>query len=195
MLDHRAGRGFGSSASAGRAMGCRACGTNPSGRAAPEGVPNRQGPRHSRSSSRHVLVAKILRITCRFTGKSQIFRPAECRDRSLEPWQTGSAAALLVGWSRCRQGLAEQCLSPHRSCSPTTPPTPIPVLDPGRGRTKTGRFLGLCPRPTGPGAGLTRPAAVYFYSPEPSRPNVPASHLTNFKGVPSGRRLSRLRAA
>src|SRR6516225_1148817 len=43
--------------------------------------------------------------------------------------------------------------------------TPIPVLDPGRGRTKTGR-LWVYTRDDRPWGGPDPPAAVYFYSPD-----------------------------
>src|SRR5258706_15875334 len=43
--------------------------------------------------------------------------------------------------------------------------TPIPVLDPGRGRTKTGR-LWVYARDDRPWSGPEPPAAVYFYSPD-----------------------------
>lgn len=59
--------------------------------------------------------------------------------------------------------------------------TPIPVLDPGRGRTKTGR-LWVYARDQRAWAGPAPPAAVYFYEPD-RRAERPASHLQNFKGV------------
>jgi transposase len=59
--------------------------------------------------------------------------------------------------------------------------TPIPVLDPGRGRTKTGR-LWVYTRDDRPWAGPDPPAAVYFYSPD-RRAERPASHLGTFSGV------------
>jgi transposase len=59
--------------------------------------------------------------------------------------------------------------------------TPIPVLDPGRGRTKTGR-LWVYARDDRPWAGLDPPAAVYFYSPD-RKAERPASHLSGFRGV------------
>ena len=59
--------------------------------------------------------------------------------------------------------------------------TTLPVLDPGRGRTKTGRLwcYAVDDRPwCGPG----HPAAAYFYSED--RKNVrPAGHLAGFRGV------------
>ena len=59
--------------------------------------------------------------------------------------------------------------------------TPIPVLDPGRGRTKTGR-LWVYARDERPWGGPDPPAAVYFCSPD-RKAERPASHLGQFKGV------------
>ena len=59
--------------------------------------------------------------------------------------------------------------------------TPIPVLDPGRGRTKTGR-LWVYARDDRPWAGPDPPAAVYFYSSD-RKAERPASHLQGFRGV------------
>ena len=59
--------------------------------------------------------------------------------------------------------------------------TPIPVLDPGRGRTKTGR-LWVYARDDRPWAGSDPPAAVYYYSPD-RKAERPASHLGGFRGV------------
>jgi len=60
--------------------------------------------------------------------------------------------------------------------------TPIPVLDPGRGRTKTGR-LWVYAREQRPWSGPEPPAAVYLYAPD-RKAQRPASHLEDFKGVP-----------
>lgn len=59
--------------------------------------------------------------------------------------------------------------------------TPIPVLDPGRGRTKTGR-LWVYARDDRPWNGPDPPAAVYFYSAD-RKAERPASHLDRFRGV------------
>jgi transposase len=72
--------------------------------------------------------------------------------------------------------------------------TPIPVLDRGRGRTKTGR-LWVYARDDRPWSGADPPAAVYLYSPD-RRAERPASHLAKFKvvvqvdGYPGFERLS-----
>src|ERR1700682_1637591 len=59
--------------------------------------------------------------------------------------------------------------------------TPIPVLDPGRGRTKTGR-LWVYTRDDRPWVGPDPPAAVYFYSPD-RKAERPGAHLEGFRGV------------
>ncbi len=59
--------------------------------------------------------------------------------------------------------------------------TPIPVLDPGAGKTKTGRFwaYGHDDRPW---QGPRPPAVVYLYS-DNRKGEHPAEHLAGFKGV------------
>ncbi len=58
--------------------------------------------------------------------------------------------------------------------------TPVPVLAPGRGSTKTGRLWAYV-RDERPHGGQ-RPAAVYFYSPD-RKGEHPQTHLKSFKGV------------
>lgn len=59
--------------------------------------------------------------------------------------------------------------------------TTVPVLDPGRGRTKTGR-LWVYTRDQRPWQGQAPPAAVYIY--EPDRKAIrPKTHLKDFKGI------------
>jgi hypothetical protein len=74
-------------------------------------------------------------------------------------------------------------LAEHVFASPTlfADDTPIPVLDPGRGRTKTGR-LWVYARDDRPCCGPDPPAAVYLYSPD-RRSERPADHLKDFTGV------------
>ena len=59
--------------------------------------------------------------------------------------------------------------------------TPLPVLDPGRGRTRTGR-LWVYARDDRPWNGPGPPAAVYMYSPD-RRAERPEDHLKDFSGV------------
>lgn len=59
--------------------------------------------------------------------------------------------------------------------------TPIPVLDPGRGRTKTGR-LWTYVRDDRPAGGSEAPAVLFRYSPD-RRGERPREHLGAFSGV------------
>lgn len=59
--------------------------------------------------------------------------------------------------------------------------TPVPVLDPGRGRTKTGR-LWVYARDERPWAGPEPPVAVYLFAPD-RKAARPAAHLAQFNGV------------
>jgi transposase len=59
--------------------------------------------------------------------------------------------------------------------------TPIPVLDLGRGRTKTGR-LWVYAHDQRPWGGPAPPAAVYLFAPD-RKAERPVAHLAHFKGV------------
>src|SRR4051794_898438 len=59
--------------------------------------------------------------------------------------------------------------------------TALPVLDPGRGRTKTGRLWGYAVDDR-PWSGSTPPAVVYLYA-EDRRGEHPAAHLAEFQGI------------
>jgi transposase len=59
--------------------------------------------------------------------------------------------------------------------------TPVPVLDPGRGRTKTGRLWVYAREQRGWG-GIDPPAAVYIFAPD-RKAERPIAHLEQFKGV------------
>lgn len=59
--------------------------------------------------------------------------------------------------------------------------TPVPVLAPGTGKTKTGR-LWTYVRDERPFAGARPPAALFFYSPD-RKGEHPRTHLKDFRGV------------
>lgn len=59
--------------------------------------------------------------------------------------------------------------------------TPVPVLDPGRGRTKTGRLWAYARDQRG-WSGADPPAAIFIYAPD-RRAERPEAHLGQFKGV------------
>ena len=148
-------RGSGSSASAGRAMAA--------GPAAPS---TRRRPRSGRSprASRPPPCSLMCwspntAIICRSTGRARS-SPGRASSSTARPWRTGSAAPA-GGWSRCRRRLAEHVFASQKLFADDTP---IPVLDPGRGRTKTGR-LWVYARDDRPWNGPDPPAAVYLLQP------------------------------
>ena len=59
--------------------------------------------------------------------------------------------------------------------------TTAPVLDPGRGRTKTGQLWAYA-RDDRPWAGVDPPGVVYVYAPD-RKAERPIAHLAGFKGV------------
>src|SRR5580692_10704409 len=59
--------------------------------------------------------------------------------------------------------------------------TPVPVLAPGAGKTKTGR-LWVYVRDERPFGGERPPAALFFYSPD-RKGEHPRAHLKDFRGV------------
>jgi transposase len=59
--------------------------------------------------------------------------------------------------------------------------TPVPVLSPGQGRTRTGRLWAYV-RDDRPSAGPDPPAVVYRYSPD-RKAERPQSHLKSFSGI------------
>jgi len=123
----------------------------------------------------HVLVSKYCDHLPLYR-QSQIFsRQGVTLDRStLANWVGGAC-----WWLEPLQAkLAEHIFASQKLFADDTP---LPVLDPGRGRTKTGR-LWVYARDDRPWSGADPPAAVYFYSPD-RRAERPASHLTKFKGI------------
>lgn len=150
--------------------GCRACGTI------------HQAPAPERPIAKglatpgllaHVLVSKYCDHLPLYR-RNQIFaRQGVELDRStLANWVGGA-----VWWLEPLQAR----LAEHVFASQTlfADDTPIPVLDPGRGRTKTGR-LWVYARDDRPWNGPEPPAAAYFYSPD-RRAERPAAHLAKFK--------------
>ncbi len=123
----------------------------------------------------HVLVSK-------YADHLPLYRQSEIYARegveiersTLADWVGGSAALLkpLVD-ALAKDVMAGDVLHGDD--------TPVPVLDPGRGKTKTGR-LWTYVRDGRPHASGRPPAAVYFYSPD-RKGEHPALHLKAFKGT------------
>jgi transposase len=152
--------------------GCRACGTI---HQAP--APDRPIAKGLASPGllAHVLVSKYCDHTPLYR-QTQIFaRHGVEIDRStLANWVGGACWWLEPLQAR----LAAHVFGSSKIFADDTP---IPVLDPGRGRTKTGRFW-VYTRDDRPWAGPDPPAAVYFYSAD-RKAERPASHLEGFRGI------------
>jgi transposase len=152
--------------------GCRACGTI------------HQAPAPERPIAKglaspgllaHVLVSKYCDHLPLYR-QSQIFarHGVDLNRSTLAGWVGGACWWLEALHAR----LAANVFASNKLFADDTP---IPVLDPGRGRTKTGR-LWVYARDDRPWAGPDPPAAVYFYSPD-RKAERPASHLESFQGV------------
>ena len=152
--------------------GCRSCGTI---HQAP--APERPIAKGLATSGllAHVLVSKYCDHMPLYR-QSQIFarQGVEIERSTLANWVGGACWWLKPLHER----LAAQVFSSTKLFADDTT---MPVLDPGRGRTKTGR-LWVYARDDRPWAGTDPPAAVYFYSPD-RKSDRPASHLEHFRGV------------
>ncbi len=123
----------------------------------------------------HVLVAKYA-DHCPLYRQAQIYaRQGINIDRStLADW-VGRAAFLL-------RPVHERLLDNLKASSKLfADETTLPVLDPGRGRTKTGQLWAYA-RDDRPWGGADPPAAVYVYATDRTGAQ-PIRHLAGFKGV------------
>ena len=123
----------------------------------------------------HVLVAKYCDHLPLYR-QSQIYaREGVALERSTLADCVGGAAALL---DPLVEALARYVIaSPYLHGDDT----PVPVLEPGRGKTKTGR-LWTYVRDGRPWADRAAPAVLFRYSPD-RRGEHPESHLKRFCGV------------
>jgi transposase len=123
----------------------------------------------------HVLVAKYA-DHCPLYRQAQIYaRQGVTLDRStLADW-VGRAAFLL---RPVQQRLLDTLKAPSKLFADETT---LPVLDPGRGRTKTGQLWAYA-RDDRPWGGADPPAAVYVYATDRTGAQ-PIKHLQGFKGV------------
>jgi transposase len=122
----------------------------------------------------HLLVSK-------YTDHLPLYRQSEiyARDRvdldrsTLSDW-VGQAVWLL---QPIVEGIRRHVFAAEKIHGDDTP---VPVLEPGRGRTRTGR-LWVYVRDDRPFCGTAPPAAAYFYSPDRGGEH-PATHLADFRG-------------
>ena len=126
------------------------------------------------------LVAHV--VTAKYADHLPLYRQAQIYarqgiqlDRStLADW-TGRAAFLL-------RPVHEHLLKTLRASSKLfADETTVPVLDPGRGRTKTGQLWAYA-RDDRPWGGSDPPAVAYVYAPD-RKAERPMTHLAGFTGV------------
>jgi transposase len=123
----------------------------------------------------HILVAKYADHLPLYR-QSQIYaREGVALERSTLADCVGGAAALL---DPLIEALARYTLATHYLHGDDTP---VPVLEPGRGKTKTGR-LWTYVRDGRPYAGDAPPAVLFRYSPD-RKGEHPALHLEGFAGI------------
>ena len=123
----------------------------------------------------HVLVAKYADHLPLYRQSEIYAREGIVLERStLADWVGGSAALLAPLVETLRKDvMASDVLHGDD--------TPVPVLAPGTGKTRTGR-LWTYVRDERPHGGERPPAAVFFYSPD-RKGERPQGHLKSFKGV------------
>jgi transposase len=123
----------------------------------------------------HVLVAK-------YADHLPLYRQAEIYQREGVELDRSTLADWVGGASRTLQPLVEALKKYVLGAEKLHgDDVPVPVLEPGRGKTKTGR-LWTYVRDDRP-AGSEAPAAVWFaYSPD-RKGEHPASHLQNYVGI------------
>jgi transposase len=123
----------------------------------------------------HVLVAK-------YADHLPLYRQSEIYEREGVELDRSTLADWVGGASRTLRPLVDALQKYVLSAEKLHgDDVPVPVLEPGNGKTKTGR-LWTYVRDDRP-AGSEAPAAVWFaYSPD-RKSEHPAGHLNNYKGI------------
>jgi len=114
-----------------------------------------------------------------------LYRQAEIYAREGVELERSTLAGWVGGASRTLEPLVEAVRRHVLEASRIHgDDTPVPVLDPGRGKTKTGRLWTYVrdERPTGAAASETPPAAWFAYSPD-RKGERPEAHLAAFEGT------------
>jgi len=123
----------------------------------------------------HVLVSK-------YADHLPLYRQSEIYAREGVALERSTLAEWVGGCHRVMdpliEALAAYVLKPGKLHADDTP---VPVLDPGRGKTKTGR-LWTYVRDERPAGSQEPPAVLFRYSPD-RRGERPQRHLSNFKGI------------
>lgn len=126
------------------------------------------------------LLAQV--ITAKYADHCPLYRQQAIYRRSGVDLDRATLADWVGGASRLLEPLVEALGRYVRSAQKLhTDDTPVPVLDPGRGKTKTGR-LWTYVRDDRPAASRDPPAVWYRYSPD-RKAEHPRAHLLGFHGI------------
>ena len=153
--------------------GCRAC----QGAVVQAPAPPRliEGGLPTERMVAHVLVTKYADHAPLYRQAQMLARQGIVIDRStLAAWVGYAAAELKPLWRLLRDELLA-------SAKLFVDETPVPVLDPGRGRTKTGYFWAIA-RDDRPWGGGDPPAVIYSYAPGRGNEHA-AALLKDFRGT------------
>ena len=123
----------------------------------------------------HVLVSKYADHLPLYRQSEIYAREGVELDRATMAAWVGKAASLM---RPLLDALARHVMAAERLHADDTP---VPVLAPGAGQTKTGR-LWVYARDDRPFAGIAPPAVLYRYTPD-RRGEHPRAHLAGFRGI------------
>lgn len=123
----------------------------------------------------HVLVSKFADHLPLYRQAEMLAREGVELDRSTLATWVGRAAWLL---EPVRDAVHAHVLEGDRVFGDDTP---LPVLEPGRGKTKTG-YLWAYARDDTPFQGSDPPAVAYWFSPDRTAEN-PRKHLEGYRGI------------
>jgi transposase len=152
--------------------GCRACDQVHQAPAPPRPIAN--------GLATPALLAQVL--IAKYCDHLPLYRQSQIFARHGVELERSTLAGWVAGACWWLDALHEElCKNMFASDHLFADDTPVPVLDPGRGRTKTGR-LWVYARDDRRWSGPAPPAAVYVF--EPDRKALrPITHLARFKGV------------
>jgi transposase len=126
------------------------------------------------------LLAQV--IVAKYADHCPLYRQAGIYRRSGVELDRATLAAWVGGTARLLDPLVA-ALGRYVRAAPKVhaDDTPVPVLDPGRGKTKTGR-LWTYVRDDRPAASRDPPAVWYRYSPD-RKSEHPQTHLRGYRGI------------
>jgi len=133
-----------------------------------------------RSAAGPGLLAQVL--VAKYADHLPLYRQSEIYGRSGVPLTRSTLADWVKGASTLLAPLTD-AIARHVKGGPTLhgDDTPVPVLSPGKGKTKTGR-LWTYVRDERPSAGEAAPAVWFCYAPD-RKSHRPQAHLEDFCGV------------